>query len=42
VFRHLKSLRDGRRPTAAAAVCRYGPSREKVKLENPQIFQLYK
>ena len=38
----LKSLRDGRRPTAAYAVCRYDPSREKVNQKNPQIFLIYK
>ena len=38
----LKLLRDGRRPTAAYAVCRYDPSREKVNQKNPQIFLIYK
>ena len=38
----LKSPRDGRRPTAAYAVCRYDPSREKVNQKNPQIFLIYK
>lgn len=37
-----KSLRDGRRPTAAYAVCRYDPSCEKVNQKNPQIFLIYK
>mgnify|MGYP004688871071 len=32
----------GRRPTAAYAVCRYDPSREKVNQKNPQIFLIYK
>ena len=37
VFRHLKSLRDGRRPTAATAVCRCDPSREKVTPKSPRL-----
>ena len=37
-YADLKSLRDGRRPTTAYAVCRYDPSREKVNQKNPQIF----
>ena len=41
-YADLKSLRDGRRPTAAYAVCRYDPSREKVNQKNPQIFLIYK
>ena len=41
-YADLKSLRAGRRPTAAYAVCRYDPSREKVNQKNPQIFLIYK
>ena len=41
-YADLKSLRDGRRPTAAYVVCRYDPSREKVNQKNPQIFLIYK
>ena len=41
-YADLKSLRDGRRPTAAYAVCRYDLSREKVNQKNPQIFLIYK
>jgi hypothetical protein len=41
-YADLKSLRDGRRPTTAYAVCRYDPSREKVNQKNPQIFLIYK
>ena len=41
-YADLKSLRDGRRPTAAYAVCRYDPSSEKVNQKNPQIFLIYK
>ena len=33
----LKSLRDGRRPTAAYAVCRYDPSCEKADQKNPRL-----
>jgi len=31
-----------REPAAADAVCRYGPTREKENLKNPQIFQILK
>jgi len=39
-----RTRKDGgaRRPTAAYAVCRYDPSREKVNQKNPQIFLIYK
>ena len=37
-YADLKSLRDGRRPTAAYAVCRYDPSREKGIQKSPQAF----
>ena len=43
--RHLQRRflrKRGAAEKSCDAVCLYNPSREKVNLENPQIFQIYK